>query len=138
MKVKDLSPSMSLLTAEAELLTPFISGESPMANSIGGLSMFADSFKRGYGDQVFGSDGRGIWLGAADFDHAPFKVDMDGNVTALSATLTDYISTVDTNQELEGEFNVGDTTGGYVKIDGANKRILIHDGTTNRAVFGEL
>jgi len=36
----------------------------------------------GSGDKCFRFEGdKGIWLGNADFDSAPFKVDMDGNVT---------------------------------------------------------
>lgn len=32
--------------------------------------------------------------------------------------------------------NVGSSTTGYIKIDGANKRIVINDGTTDRIYFG--
>ena len=34
--------------------------------------------------------------------------------------------------------NVGTGGTGYVKIDGANNRIIVHDGTTNRIVIGNV
>lgn len=79
-KVTDLSPKFALKTAAQELTVPFVAGELPMGQSAGGLSLFSDSFKRGYGDQTFGSDSNGIWLGAADYDKAPFKVGMNGQI----------------------------------------------------------
>ena len=47
----------------------------------------------GTGSKVFRADSSGIWLGAAEFGAAPFKVDMDGNATATSLTITGYIPT---------------------------------------------
>lgn len=47
----------------------------------------------GNGSQVFRADQSGIWLGAATFADAPFSVDMQGNVTATSITITGYIPT---------------------------------------------
>jgi hypothetical protein len=96
MKVKDLSPQMRLQKAEVELAAdPMV---TPIGQSSGGLSFFADSFKRGYGNNVFGSDSNGIWLGAADFANAPFKVDMEGNLTSTKATITgiggNFVSTI--------------------------------------------
>lgn len=80
MKTIDLSPRMSLKPAEQELITEYMPGERPLGESVGGLQMFSNVFKRGYGDQVFGSDKNGMWLGAADFADAPFTVDMEGNL----------------------------------------------------------
>jgi|GEM_PF-5377117 len=34
--------------------------------------------------------------------------------------------------------NLGSSTSGYVLLDGANNRILVHDGTTNRIVIGSV
>jgi hypothetical protein len=90
MKIKDLSPKMRISSADKELrLEPAV---SEMGGRQGGLSMFSNVFKRGYGDAVFGSDKNGIWLGKADFTGAPFRVDMDGNVFASSATIGGAIS----------------------------------------------
>jgi hypothetical protein len=85
---KDLTPKFkNLLAAEQELVTPYVAGAMPFAESIGGLQAFSRVFKRGQGDNVFGSDDNGIWLGAADFEDAPFKVGMDGTLTILSGNL---------------------------------------------------
>lgn len=34
--------------------------------------------------------------------------------------------------------NLGTATTGYVRLDGANNRIIVNDGTTNRIVIGEV
>ena len=47
----------------------------------------------GEGSQVFRADQSGIWLGNAKFGSAPFKVDMEGNATATSMSISGYIST---------------------------------------------
>jgi hypothetical protein len=83
-KVTNLTPKMSLRSAEQELMTQPVSGELPFGASQGGLQMYSNSFKRGYGDDVFGSDENGIWLGAADYNEAPFKVGMDGQINITS------------------------------------------------------
>ena len=41
----------------------------------------------GTGGQVFRADRQGIWLGAERFEDAPFRVDMQGNITAASLTV---------------------------------------------------
>ena len=101
------------------------------------LSQIA-SMQVGEGSQVFRSDRSGIWLGAATFADAPFSVNMAGDVIATSATFSAYISKAGTGQSLTGDFDLGGTTSGYVKIDGDNKRILINDGTNNRIVIGDV
>lgn len=83
MKTKDLSPSMHIPTAETELALPF--GTTEIGQSSGGLSMYSNSFKRGYGNKIFGVDERGQWMGSADFVDAPFRVDYDGHIVANSA-----------------------------------------------------
>lgn len=34
--------------------------------------------------------------------------------------------------------NLGEAATGYVKLDGQNNRIVVHDGTTNRIVIGNV
>ena len=87
-KVVDISAKMSIASFIDELNIPEAVGS--IGNTLGGLSMFSSSFKRGYGDAVFGSSELGIWLGAADFVNAPFSVDMNGNLIATSATISGY------------------------------------------------
>lgn len=92
-KTVDLSPKLSsLVPADQELMVPYTSGERPLGENIGGLSMYSNTFKRGYGNQVFGSDQNGIWLGAADFENAPFRVSMDGRIFIRNETGTLEIS----------------------------------------------
>lgn len=88
-KIKNLSPRLKILPAEKELELQI--GQVPLGSRQGGLSMFSNKFKRGYGDAVFGSDENGIWLGKAEYDSAPFRVDMDGNFVATSATITGFV-----------------------------------------------
>jgi len=92
-KIKDLSPHLKtkLKTAEQELQVQYQAGALPFGDRVGGLQAYSASFKRGYGDAVFGSDNNGIWLGKADFTGAPFRVDMDGNLIATSATISGSI-----------------------------------------------
>lgn len=51
------------------------------------------SLQAGFGSKVFRLDKEGLWLGAETFATAPFSVDMLGNVTASSITLTGYVPT---------------------------------------------
>lgn len=111
MKYVDLSPKMSLQPAEVELTTPYVAGELPLGQSAGGLQMFSNVFKRGYGDNVFGVDGNGMWLGAADFKNGHFKADYQGRV---------YLTTED----------------GSLVIDTVNKQILVFEGDIAVGLFG--
>ena len=81
-KIKNLSPKFKIPDAEKELELQM--GQVAMGSQQGGLSLFSNKFKRGYGDSVFGSDENGIWLGAAEWADAPFRVAMDGTVTVGS------------------------------------------------------
>ncbi len=87
----------------------------------------------GLGTKVFKADESGIWLGASKWADAPFRVDMSGNMVASSAVFGQYISKAGTSQALTGDFNLNDSN---VKIDGANKRILINDGSNDRILIG--
>lgn len=130
-KIDDLSSNLKLPTAEYEILLDTTS--LSVGQSAGGLSLYADSFKRGYGESIFGADVNGIWLGAADFIDAPFKVDMQGNITASSLDLSLYVSKAGAGQVVTGDVQLGN---GNVKLDGANKRIIINDGSYDRILIG--
>jgi hypothetical protein len=84
-KTKDLSPKMKIPSAEKELF--MATGSEEMGQRAGGLSLFSNSFKRGYGNKVYGVDNSGMWLGSADFADAPFSVDYDGHLRASSVDL---------------------------------------------------
>jgi len=112
-KPKDLTPKLrsKLKTAEEEFSVEYQHGSLPFGESVGGLQAYSQTFKRGYGDAIFGSNDLGIWLGAADFEDAPFRVDMEGRI---------YLTTSD----------------GSMVIDTTNKRIIINDGTDDRILIG--
>lgn len=74
----DLSPKLSSAVRPAEIELALDPGVVQMGQNIGGVSMFSNLFKRGYGDQTFGVSEEGMWLGAADFENAPIKFYMDG------------------------------------------------------------
>lgn len=50
-------------------------------DNVGGISI-------GSGSKSFRADSSGIWMGADKWEEAPFRVDMNGNMTASSANLT--------------------------------------------------
>lgn len=108
----DLTPKMTIPTAEVELaLEP---GVMPMGYQVGGVSAFNNSFKRGYGNNVWGIDDRGMWLGAADFVDAPFKISMSGQMI----------------------FTASDGSGNQLVIDGKNLRIVLYISEIPQALWG--
>lgn len=88
MKTNDLTPKMSIKSAEDELMVSAIAGERSLAENLGGLQFFSNGFKRGYGDRVWGCDDNGQWMGSADFSNAKFSVDYDGHVKASDIDLS--------------------------------------------------
>jgi hypothetical protein len=99
-KTVNLTPSMRVLPAEVEMQmnTPALG----MGQNVGGVQMYSSSFKRGYGENVFGVDENGQWLGGADFDTAPLRFYMNGSMFA------------------QGE-------NGQIQIDTVNNRIIVYD-----------
>jgi hypothetical protein len=87
----------------------------------------------GQGSTVFRGDQSGIWLGASAFADAPFSVDMNGNMTASSATFDQYLSKTGINQAVSGQIIVGGNVNGkvYVKDSSGNIKVqLDQDGIT--------
>lgn len=75
-KIKDLSATYKRIpTAEKELEIPL--GTIQMGQRIGGVAMYSNVFKRGYGNTTFAVGDEGMWLGSADFDTAPIKIQRD-------------------------------------------------------------
>lgn len=68
------------------------------------------SLQVGYGSKVLRVDRDGIWLGAEHFADAPFKVDMLGNMTASSVTLSGYLQV----GEALADVGIGNITGTYI------------------------
>lgn len=131
-KIKDLSPEFRLQPAEVELaLEP---GVDPIGSSVGGLSTFSNSFKRGYGNEVFGSDSRGIWLGAADFTDAPFRVDMEGHLFATGASITGVgVNFVSTLEWTPGGVDSATWSSGIIKTSNGTVYNITSDAVTGVA-----
>lgn len=98
----------------------------------------------GAGIEQFSAGKDGIFLGAETFDDAPFSVDMEGNLTAESGTFTGVITASSGSSVSFADITAGTNSNalnvgaGNVKIDGANKRIIINDGTNDRVLIGYL
>lgn len=116
MTTEDLSPKMDIKPASLELVTDYISGELALGQNIGGSQAFSDKLIRGYGDNVFGQSSKGIWAGAADFEDAPFSVDMGGNIVANTLNLSAYLSKAGTGQVLSGSIKINDGTNDIILI----------------------
>ena len=80
------------------------------------------------GDNVFRVDRRGIWLGASEYDDAPFKVSMLGALLATSLSII--------GGEIVGAIFKTAESGARVVIDGsgATKRFYTVDGAGNEVV----
>ncbi len=110
--MKDLTSKFTIKSAEQELMLD--PGVMPMGYSVGGISAFNSSFKRGYGVNTFGIDERGLWLGAADFEDAPFKVNMQGQMI----------------------FTAQDEDDNQLVIDAVNLRIVLYIAGVPQALWG--
>lgn len=83
----------------------------------------------GTGSKVFRADSSGMWLGASEFANAPFRVDMNGNVTMTSASIGGYV------EEIGGNYTSATGTGARVQLlPDANTGIVAYD-SGNTKVF---
>jgi hypothetical protein len=103
----------------SEGFTPMGTMVSPKKDtSVGGMQAGATTLQQGSGNDVFRISPQGIHLGGANFEDAPFSVDMQGNLTATRGTFSGELSaptgiiggfTIDTNSLSTGEFNTLNT-----------------------------
>lgn len=79
-KTKDLSSTFNRIpVASQELSIPL--GTVQMGQRMGGVAMYSNALKRGYGNSTFGVGDKGLWLGSPDYDTAPYKISLAGEVT---------------------------------------------------------
>ena len=71
------------------------------------------TLKIGVGDSSFKVDQQGMWLGADQFEDAPFRIYINGNIYMEASSGT-----------------------GYLLIDAENSRIIVNDGTNDRVLIG--
>lgn len=65
--------------------------EKQSSNQIPRKGVFSE-IEFGAGNKTFKGDERGIWMGSDDFETAPFRVDMDGNIRIKASSITEDIS----------------------------------------------
>lgn len=135
----EINPFNDVPTIQEPNSTQQIAGQS-FVSAPAGLAV-------GAGGQIVRLDPySGLWIGGRTAATAPFAVDLNGVMKATGAILSDYASQIDLSN-LEGSALLKDSTtqilGGVIKvggnniiIDGANKRIIINDGTYDRILIG--
>lgn len=105
-------------------------------NSRFGSDIMRDSkeIQVGAGNTVFRANESGIWLGSAKWSTAPFRVDMLGNLTANSVTLSGYIAVGGAASDVNG--NSTTISGGKITT-GSITALQIQAGTitTNKLAF---
>ena len=88
----------------------------------------------GTGSKVFRADSSGIWLGAAEFASAPFRVDMDGNAVMSSVNVTGYIPTGGAASDVNT--SVTTINANRINISGSTNFTAGYDPTTKVASLG--
>lgn len=99
MASKTISVFKDIETAPAETMPQ----DQRMLNKV-------ENFQVGFGSKVLRVDQDGLWLGSEKFANAPFKVDMEGNLTATSVTLSGYLQV----GEALSDIGAGNITGTYI------------------------
>ena len=90
----------------------------PQTEGVGGFGDLRSvaALQIGAGTRSFKADQSGIWLGGNTFAVAPFRVDMQGNLTATTATLTGYGKNfVSTLAWTATDYNTATWAGGTIK-----------------------
>lgn len=101
---------------------PVLSGKKFAEQSPRKLSM-------GFGSKVWRADERGIWLGAEQFEDAPFRVSMEGLINAVGAVLQGKLVTGASGARVEVDPE-------YTDANGTTPAVVFYD--SNGAVVGIL
>jgi len=125
-EILDIAPDqIEVKTYDELIVIGDISGQNIIASNIKGGTLNVGS-----GDKVLKYDSRyGFWLGDANFDDAPFSVDLEGNVIATSATITGVITA--TTGKIGGTANYWDITAGAITAVSASADVMINYGKTD-------
>ena len=126
----NLNPKYNLIAARDKIVVT----EVGLGERVGGMSSTASSFSKGGGDEIFKVTSKGIHLGAAEFEDAPFSVDMAGNLTGTGLTV-DHLDIPDITSA--NSFHV-DTSGnswwGATSIGSAPAKVL----NTGASTFSDM
>lgn len=101
---EDLTSKDKVQSANDELTETI---KTVLAENMGGLTFFSNGFKRGYGNNLFGSDDNGIWLGAADFSNGLVRFYMDGSFYLGGSGTIGGDVTIESGVTIAGYIQVG-------------------------------
>jgi len=112
-----------------------------------------ESLQVGFGSKVLRIDRDGLWLGGEEFATAPFKVDMDGNITAATLDLSGFLSVGEALADVQSDiFDLADidndlgyivagtlvgveVRGSLIRTSTSGDRVEIDDSTNNVEVY---
>ena len=116
-KIIDLTPKhFPIIPAKEKIELPMsLKDDVDLVPLLGGSRIGASETIRGAGNKILKIGEKGIWLGNANFEDAPFKVDMNGIIEAKRLTLKNFINDDDPSIVYTGTWtqeNVGTLYGG--------------------------
>ena len=86
MATTDLTPKYPLIPMKEKVV---LAGDVEVfGQTLGGMTANATSVQQGSGNEIYKFDYRGLWLGAAEFEDAPFSVSMEGDITGAALTVS--------------------------------------------------
>ncbi len=110
--MQDITPSYTITSMKEKVVVP--DTQPSFGNLVGGLQQDATTTQAGTGNSVFKIDpAKGIHLGNAEFDDAPFSVTMAGALHATSGTFSGDITGATgtfSGTVTVGSINIPDTT----------------------------
>ena len=80
----DITPTYPILSMKEKVIVD----ETPFGQSLGGLKANATSIQQGSGNEIYKVGTEGLWLGAAEFQNAPFSVSMAGAIKGVSLAVS--------------------------------------------------
>ena len=88
----DITPVYELIASKEKVIVE----TGSFGERVGGLSASSTSISRGSGDDIFKVTSQGVYLGAADFANAPFRITMAGAVTIGGLHIIGFTSSAST------------------------------------------
>ena len=118
----DLTPKYPLIPMKEKVT--LLDDIEVFGQTLGGMTANATSVQQGSGNEIYKFDYRGLWLGAADFDDAPFSVSMAGAITGTGLTVSRLdIPNTTSAQSMHVDL-VGNTWWGDTALETAKASVL--------------
>jgi len=130
-EIKNITPKYELISSKEKVVVD----PATFAESVGGMTAGATSLTQGSGDDSATINTKGIFLGSAIFETAPYRVDMQGNLHATSATISGDITAL-TGHVGGWVINATTLSAANIILDSANERITL--GASNPIVIDGL